>query len=222
MKTNQLLLIQASLSCPKNQFNKFGNYAYRSCEDILEAVKPLLYETKTTLTVSDEVVEVGWRIYIKATATLKDAETWEVIDSNTAYAREEETLKWMQASQISGATSSYARKYCLAWLLLLDSNDWVDADATNTHWKEVKEDKPRKTSKSEEHEVSDTSSNPNWRFLKATKSVNFMKACLDEDDFINKIRNKYEFGEVEERQLREAYKNAMWIAEESSDLPFND
>ena len=75
MKTNKLLLIQASLKCPKNQINKFGGYNYRSCEDILEAVKPLLYDTQTTLTISDEIVAVGDRIYVKATATLKDSET---------------------------------------------------------------------------------------------------------------------------------------------------
>jgi hypothetical protein len=75
MKTDKLMLIQASLKAPKNQRNAFGNYNYRSCEDILEAVKPLLYDTKTTLTISDEMVEVGGRIYVKATATLKDCET---------------------------------------------------------------------------------------------------------------------------------------------------
>lgn len=214
MKTSKLLLIQATLKCPKNQFNKFGNYAYRSCEDILEAVKPLLYDTQTTLTVSDEIVEVGWRIYVKATATLRDAETGEVIESNTAYAREEETLKGMQASQISGATSSYARKYCLSWLLLLDSNDWVDADKLNTHGKEVKVEKATKKSEPKEE-------NPNWRFKKACESKKFMEWCLDEDDFINKIKSKYEVWEIEERQLREAYKNHMWIDEWPVDLPFN-
>jgi hypothetical protein len=75
MKTNKLMLIQASLKAPKNQRNAFGNYNYRSCEDILEAVKPLLYDTQTTLTISDDIVEVGGRIYVKATAILKDAET---------------------------------------------------------------------------------------------------------------------------------------------------
>jgi hypothetical protein len=75
MKTDKLLLIQAALKCPKNQTNKFGGYNYRSCEDILEAVKPLLYETKTTLTISDNIVAVGDRIYVESTATLRDAET---------------------------------------------------------------------------------------------------------------------------------------------------
>lgn len=204
------MLIQASLKAPKNQFNKFGNYAYRSCEDILEAVKPLLYDTQTTLTISDEVVQVWERIYFKATATLKDAETGEVIETATAYAREDESQKGMSGSQLSWSTSSYARKYCLAWLFVLDSNDWIDADATNTHGKEEKVEK-----KSEPKE------NPNWRFKKAIESKKFMQSCLDEDDFIKKIKDKYTVDEIQESQLREAYKNAMWIDDGPVDLPFN-
>lgn len=221
MKTSQLLLIQASLKCPKNQFNKFGNYAYRSCEDILEAVKPLLYETGTTLTVSDNMVEVGGRVYVEATATLRDAETGEVIEQNVAYAREEESQKGMSAAQISGSTSSYARKYCLSWLLLLDSNDGIDDDATNTHGKEVKKEKKTEPSGSESSKKEEqTSNNPNGWFKKAIESKKFMESCLDEDDFINKIKSKYEVGEIEERQLREAYKNHMWIDDGPVELPF--
>lgn len=211
MKTNKLMLIQASLKAPKNQKNSFGGYNYRSCEDILEAVKPLLYDTQTTLTISDEMVEVGWRVYVKATATLKDCETWEIIEQNTAYAREDEAKKWMDASQLTWATSSYARKYALNGLFCID--DVKDADATNTHWKEEKVTKKSEPKKEEE--------NPNGWFLKATKSVNFMKSCLDEDDFIKKIKDKYTVDEIQERQLREAYKNAMWIDDEPADLPFN-
>ena len=207
MKTSKLLLIQASLKAPKNQFNKFGNYAYRSCEDILEAVKPLLYDTQTTLTISDEVVQVWDRIYFKATATLKDAETGEVIETATAYAREDESQKGMSWSQLSGSTSSYARKYCLWWLFCL--NDEKDADATNTHWKEKKEEK------------SEPKWNPNWRFQKAISNKKFMQSCLDEEDFIWKIKWKYEVDEIVESQLREAYKNANWIDDEPADLPFN-
>ena len=202
------MLIQASLKAPKNQKNSFGGYNYRSCEDILEAVKPLLYDTQTTLTISDEMVEVWGRVYVKATATLKDCETWDIIEQNTAYAREEEVKKWMDASQLTWATSSYARKYALNGLFCID--DVKDADATNTHWKE---EKKKSESKKEE--------NPNGRFLKATKSTSFMKACLDEDDFINKIKDKYTVDEIQERQLREAYKNALWIDDEPADLPFN-
>ena len=216
MKTSQLMLIQVALKCPKNQKNSFGGYNYRSCEDILEAVKPLLYDTKTTLTVSDEMVEVGGRVYVKAIATLKDAETWEVIETNVAYARESETKKWMDDSQITWATSSYARKYALNWLFLLD--DVKDADATNAHWKE---EKKSGSSKSEENKEQSDSDNPNWWFLKATKSTKFMESCMDENDFINKIKWKYTVWEIEEQQLREAYKNAMWIDDQPVELPFN-
>lgn len=210
MKTSKLLLIQATLKCPKNQKNAFGGYNYRSCEDILEAVKPLLYDTQTTLTISDKIVEVWGRIYVEAVATLRDAETWDIIEQNTAYAREDESQKWMQSSQLTWATSSYARKYALNGLFLLD--DVKDADATNTHGKEKKKSEP-KAEKTEE--------NPNGRFLKATKSTAFMKQCMNEDDFLKKIKDKYTVDEIQERQLREAYKNAMWIDEWPVDLPFN-
>lgn len=221
MKTNKLMLIQASLKAPKNQRNAFGNYNYRSCEDILEAVKPLLYETQTTLTISDDVVEVGGRIYVKATATLKDCESWEVIESVSALARESETKKWMDESQITWASSSYARKYALNGLFCID--DTKDMDALNTGWKEEKATK-KGSSESKKDETQPNSDNPDWWFLKATKSTNFMKQCLDEDDFINKIKWKYTVGEAEERQLREAYKNALGIDDNNipDNLPFWD
>lgn len=204
------MLIQASLKCPKNQKNAFGGYNYRSCEDVLEAVKPLLYDTQTTLTLSDNIVEVWGRIYVEAVATLRDSETWEIIEQNTAYAREDESQKGMQSSQLTWATSSYARKYALNGLFLLD--DVKDADATNTHGKEKKKSEPKTEKKEEE--------NPNGWFLKATKSTAFMKQCLSEDDFINKIKDKYTVDEIQERQLREAYKNALGIDEWPADLPF--
>ena len=207
MKTNKLMLIQASLKAPKNQRNAFGNYNYRSCEDILEAVKPLLYDTQTTLTISDEMVEVGGRIYVKATATLKDCETWEIIEQNSAYARESESKKWMDDSQITWATSSYARKYALNGLFCID--DVKDADATNTHWKEEKATKK-----------SETKSNPNWWFQKASTNKEFMEKCMDEDNFIRTIKGKYDVDDIIEQQLREAYRNLMWKNEDTVELPF--
>ena len=207
MKTNKLMLIQASLKAPKNQRNAFGNYNYRSCEDILEAVKPLLYDTQTTLTISDDIVEVGGRIYVKATATLKDCETWEIIEQNSAYARESESKKWMDDSQITWATSSYARKYALNGLFCID--DVKDADATNTHWKEEKA-----TKKSESKE------NPNWWFQKASTNKEFMEKCMDEDNFIRTIKGKYDVDDIVEQQLREAYRNLMWKNEDTVELPF--
>ena len=124
----KLIAVQRELNAPKTQHNSFGNYDYRSCEDILKAVKPLLVKQELLLTLSDTMVEVGGRIYVKATATV---ETGEEEISVTAFAREEEEKKGMDASQITGAASSYARKYALNGLFCID--DTKDADATNTH-----------------------------------------------------------------------------------------
>lgn len=134
----KLMNIQQELKAPKGQYNDFGKYAYRSCEDILEAVKPLLKKEKVVLTISDELQYIGNRYYIKATATLIDTES-EAIISNSAYAREEETKKGMDGSQITGASSSYARKYALNGLFGIDDNK--DSDTTNIQSKEEKEDK---------------------------------------------------------------------------------
>ena len=118
------MMIQSRLKAPKNQYNKFGNYRYRSAEDILEGVKPLLQEVGCHLTISDDVVLVGNRIYIKATATIQN-EKGEVV-TTTAFAREEEQKKGMDVSQVTGSTSSYARKYALNGLFCID--DTKDAD----------------------------------------------------------------------------------------------
>lgn len=117
--------IQQELKAPKGQFNKFGGYHYRSAEDILEAVKPLLAKTKAELILSDEIVEVGGRVYVKATALLSDGEQQAKV---TAYAREPEDKKGMDASQITGTASSYARKYALNGLFLIDDTKDADTD----------------------------------------------------------------------------------------------
>lgn len=123
----KVLAIQTGLKAPKDKFNKFGNYAYRSCEGILEALKPLLAKHKLLLTVSDELVCIGDRYYVKATATIHDAECdFEL--SNTAYAREEEIKKGMDGSQITGTASSYARKYALNGLFCIDDTKDADTD----------------------------------------------------------------------------------------------
>jgi hypothetical protein len=120
----ELILIQTELNAPKSLFNKFGNYHYRSAETILEALKPLLKKYNCILTISDAIELIGDRYYIKATASIKtiDGTTTEV----TAFAREEETKKGMDGSQITGAASSYARKYALNGLFCID--DTKDAD----------------------------------------------------------------------------------------------
>lgn len=129
----KLSAIQAKLKAPKNQFNSFGNYNYRSCEDILEGVKPLLLEFNLTQTISDEIVLIGNRYYVKATVTITDLEDLREI-SVSAYAREEESKKGMDGSQVTGSCSSYARKYALNGLYAID--DSKDSDATNTHGKD--------------------------------------------------------------------------------------
>lgn len=123
----KLLNIQQELKCNKGQYNSFGKYKYRSCEDILESVKPLLKTNKCILTLSDELEYIGERYYIKATATITDIDTGDVI-SNTAYAREEENKKGMDGSQITGTSSSYARKYALNGLFAIDDTKDADTD----------------------------------------------------------------------------------------------
>lgn len=122
--------IQASLKAPKGQVNKFGGYNYRSCEDILTAVKPILNEWGCTLVIQDDVVEVSGRVYVRATATLADNDS-ELMISTTAFAREAEAKKGMDEAQITGSASSYARKYALNGLFAID--DVKDSDATNDH-----------------------------------------------------------------------------------------
>jgi hypothetical protein len=122
---SKLLEIQHRLKAPKGQYNSFGKYKYRSCEDILEAVKPILYELGCTLTLSDEIVEMGGRFYVRATAWLKGENTDEVV---SAYAREDADKKGMDGSQITGTASSYARKYALNGLFCIDDTKDADTD----------------------------------------------------------------------------------------------
>ena len=122
-----LAQIQSELKAPKGQRNNFGKYNYRSCEDILEAVKPLLQERGLVILITDDIVQIGERYYVRATATIYDSEGSYI--SNSALAREELKRSGMDASQITGATSSYARKYALNGLFAID--DTKDADATN-------------------------------------------------------------------------------------------
>lgn len=124
----KLQKIQAELKAPKNQYNSFGKYNYRNCEDILEALKPLCAKYGATIVLSDEIVMIGDRYYIKATAKLEDTEEADFMYV-TAYAREEAEKKGMDGSQVTGAASSYARKYALNGLFAID--DTKDSDALN-------------------------------------------------------------------------------------------
>lgn len=137
----KLNAIQSQLKAPKSQFNKFGGYKYRKAEDILEAVKPLLDNVGCILLCSDELTMIGDRYYVKATAKLIDTESGQEI-TTTAFAREEEEKKGMDGSQITGASSSYARKYALNGLLCID--DTADSDTTNVGDSEPKKEAPKK------------------------------------------------------------------------------
>lgn len=124
----KLSAIQAELKVPKDQHNNFGNYNYRSCEDILEKVKPICKAHKTVLILSDDLANIGDRYYVKAKAELIDLETGDFVDT-FAFAREEQEKKGMDGSQVTGASSSYARKYALNGLFNID--DVKDSDFTN-------------------------------------------------------------------------------------------
>ena len=131
----KLMTVQTKLRAPKGQYNSFGKYSYRSCEDILEALKPLLAEVGAIVNVSDEIKLIGDRFYVEATASFIDVETGERMIAK-ASAREAETKKGMDDSQVTGSVSSYARKYALNGLFAIDDNK--DADSTNTHGKDIK------------------------------------------------------------------------------------
>lgn len=126
----KLANVQSALKAPKGQYNSFGKYKYRSCEDIVESVKPLLKANGLLLTLTDEIVNIADRFYVKATATIIDTDKGETV-SVSAFAREEETKKGMDGSQVTGASSSYARKYALNGIFAID--DTKDSDSTNTH-----------------------------------------------------------------------------------------
>ena len=169
-----LYQIQSRLKAPKRQFNDFAKYHYRSQEDILEALKPLLAEYEYTLNISDEIELIGSRYYVKATVTIWDKDR-NVVAQSTAYAREPESKKGSDESQITGAASSYARKYSLNGLLAIDDNK--DADATNTHGKESKS-KPKQDPKMVSNDQ-----------LKALNTVMGELGITDRDQKIHTVNN---------------------------------
>jgi hypothetical protein len=177
-----LAKIQSLIKAPKGQFNSFGKYKYRSCEDIVEAVKPVINPLGFYLTLSDEIVNIGNRFYVKATAILSNGtETY----SCSAYAREEEVKKGMDGSQVTGASSSYARKYSLNGLFAID--DTKDSDSTN-----VGKDEPTTDEKYLLHKLVNTSNLTEEEKEKARKSID---TCSDYDTY-----QKIQF-RLEDRQL---------------------
>jgi hypothetical protein len=172
---NALQKIQEELKVPKSQFNKFGGYSYRSCEDILETVKPLLAKYGAMLTLTDTIVEVGGLVYVKADAIFRAGAFGVEV---SAYAREPETKKGMDASQITGAASSYARKYALNGLFLID--DAKDADATNQHEEEGKKKEQKPTQKP-----------PLPDFIPLENVITEMEGAMDLGDLGAIYKNRY-------------------------------
>lgn len=166
----ELITIQSELKAPKTQVNNFGGYKYRKAEDILEAVKPLLAKQKCTLTITDDIVMVGNRIYVKATATIKN-EKGEV-ETSTGWAREEESKKGMDASQITGASSSYARKYALNGLLAIDDN--ADSDTTNNGQQQTQTQQP----------APQQSSNAQYHPNDLNEGMEYLSRCINKDNLI--------------------------------------
>lgn len=166
----ELITIQSELKAPKTQVNNFGGYKYRKAEDILEAVKPLLAKQKCTLIITDDIVMVGNRIYVKATATIKN-EKGEV-ETSTGWAREEESKKGMDASQITGASSSYARKYALNGLLAIDDN--ADSDTTNNGQQQTQT----------QQSVPQQSSTAQYNSNDLNEGMEYLSRCINKDNLI--------------------------------------
>lgn len=139
----KLSIVQSQIKVNKSNYNSFGKYNYRSAEDILEAAKPICKANGCVLTLSDDVIALEGRFYIKATATLADTESLETIEV-TAFAREEESKKGMDASQVSGSCSSYARKYAMNGLFNLDDAKDADTDAYTFVQKKGTKAEPKK------------------------------------------------------------------------------
>jgi len=172
----KLVNIQGSLKAPKNQRNNFGKYNYRSCEDILEAVKPLLLKAKLNLTISDEVLSVGNLTYVEATATVSDGENTIAVKAQAGI---DPNRKGMDIAQSFGSSSSYARKYALNGLFLID--DTKDADATNTH------------SKSNTSASNTTTNKPASlpSLVANTEAFNRVKKALNEGFSMNEVKTRY-------------------------------
>lgn len=194
--------IQSNLKAPKGQFNSFGKYHYRSCEDILEGVKPHLQETKTCLVISDEIVTIGEHNYIKATATLYGADGGAV--ANSAFAKEPLEKKGMDPSQITGATSSYARKYALNGLFCIDDTKDADTDAytANTTQTKAKPQAP-KTNTMKEKEVK----GEYLRLITQQMGIKQINPKLI-SEYIKNTFNKKTSNELTEDELKELY---VWV-----------
>ena len=198
--------IQSNLKAPKGQFNSFGKYHYRSCEDILEGVKPHLKETNTCLVISDDIVTIGDHNYIKATATLYGADGGAV--ANSAFAKEPLDKKGMDPSQITGATSSYARKYALNGLFCIDDTKDADTDAytantTKTKTQAKAPSTPVETKTMQEKRVREEYANTVKKMM-AVKKITNQQICQQMESMFG-TRNSTE---ISNQQMKEL---ADWI-----------
>jgi len=183
----KIVAIQSELKAPKGQYNSFGKYNYRSCEDILEGVKPLLTKHGLVLTIQDSIDLIGDRFYVKATATITDGK--EQL-STSAYARESLDKKGMDASQVTGATSSYARKYALNGLLAID--DTKDADTMDNSKKLVQQTKETVY---------------NWQTLKARAT----QGGISEEELVHYVTETFKVSKPSELK-QEHYQQAFnWV-----------
>ena len=171
----ELIAIQSELKAPKSQFNKFGGYKYRKAEDILEAVKPLLAKQKCTLIITDDVVLIGNRIYVKATATIKNEKG--ECETTNGWAREEETKKGMDGSQITGASSSYARKYALNGLFAIDDN--ADSDTTN----DGQHHEAQQQTQTQQPSAQQTAS-PQYHPNDLNEGLGYLSRCVSKDNLL--------------------------------------
>ena len=171
----ELIAIQSELKAPKSQFNKFGGYKYRKAEDILEAVKPLLAKQKCTLIITDDVVLIGNRIYVKATATIKNEKG--ECETTNGWAREEETKKGMDGSQITGASSSYARKYALNGLCAIDDN--ADSDTTN----DGQHQEAQQQTQTQQSAAQQTAS-PQYHPNDLNEGLGYLSRCVSKDNLL--------------------------------------
>ena len=214
----KLSAIQSELKAPKSQYNSFGKYNYRNCEDILEAVKPLCAKYKAVSVMGDEVIQIGERYYIKSTARLIDLESDGVVE-NTAYAREEAEKKGMDGSQVTGASSSYARKYALNGLFAID--DTKDSDTTNNEQKAPREaTKAQAVAKVEEFKrLTKSELISVWKVPNVEKAVEYLEKT------VGKSLSEFTASETEDaRALLEAQKikreKALKEQAKNAEIPF--
>ena len=203
IKQNALHYIQKHLKAHKSQFNSFGKYNYRKAEDILEAVKPLLPDW-FYLTLSDKIIAVADRIYVEATATLSDGiETY----STTAFAREENEKKGMDWAQVTGSSSSYARKYALNGLLAID--DTADPDQTNKHQKEDSKENVKKDAKVAKTDLTTVVIGKLEEAIKSGSYTKTLQECIDA------LTEKYIVSEEQKKIVEWLYTKGEEIVEEA-------